>query len=374
MTAAIVTEPTNKREYYSLLTEKEATISKDCAERFLTGSRKASEGILEAGEALIKAKKELGHGKFLWFCQYELPVKCSQDTIHNFINTAKLIKQNPALAKFNPSIIFQLAKPSTPTEVVEEMKTLAETDQHQNVRFKDVQQKVKETKANTIKKGDIVEWSDVELKGYKYGRVVKIADGIVKLQTFSGMSIGERPVKFVSKCPIQKQNSNPSDNLEEGDLVTIKPYCSWLQEYQDQKAKVINVQPKKLLATVLLEDVELKTVLEFHWEEIEKIIEEQQLVDVIDVEATEITPENVVSNDAVTEAPLDIDLKKLDWGQKRQLLKELLKEMELVTYIPKAINNELDKLVEKTLSEMDDLDLSQQMREKFIIAFLDKCL
>jgi len=374
MTAAIVTEPTNKREYYSLLTEKEATISKDCAERFLTGSRKASEGILEAGEALIKAKKELGHGKFLWFCQYELPVKCSQDTIHNFINTAKLIKQNPALAKFNPSIIFQLAKPSTPTEVVEEMKTLAETDQHQNVRFKDVQQKVKETKANTIKKGDIVEWSDVTLKGYKYGRVVKIADGIVKLQTFSGMSIGERPVKFVSKCPIQKQNSNPSDNLEEGDLVTIKPYCSWLQEYQDQKAKVINVQPKKLLATVLLEDVELKTVLEFHWEEIEKIIEEQQLVDVIDVEATEITPENVVSNDAVTEAPLDIDLKKLDWGQKRQLLKELLKEMELVTYIPKAINNELDKLVEKTLSEMDDLDLSQQMREKFIIAFLDKCL
>lgn len=374
MTAAIVTEPTNKGEYYSLLTEKEATISKDCAERFLTGSRKASEGILEAGEALIKAKKELGHGKFLWFCQYELPVKCSQDTIHNFINTAKLIKQNPVLAKFNPSIIFQLAKPSTPTEVVEEMKTLAETDQHQNVRFKDVQQKVKETKANTIKKGDIVEWSDVELKGYKYGRVVKIADGIVKLQTFSGMSIGERPVKFVSKCPIQKQNSNPSDNLEEGDLVTIKPYCSWLQEYQDQKAKVINVQPKKLLATVLLEDVELKTVLEFHWEEIEKIIEEQQLVDVIDVEATEITPENVVSNDAVTEAPLDIDLKKLDWGQKRQLLKELLKEMELVTYIPKAINNELDKLVEKTLSEMDDLDLSQQMREKFIIAFLDKCL
>ena len=374
MTAAIVTEPTNKREYYSLLTEKEATISKDSAERFLTGSRKASEGILEAGEALIKAKKELGHGKFLWFCQYELPVKCSQDTIHNFINTAKLIKQNPALAKFNPSIIFQLAKPSTPTEVVEEMKTLAETDQHQNVRFKDVQQKVKETKANTIKKGDIVEWSDVELKGYKYGRVVKIADGIVKLQTFSGMSIGERPVKFVSKCPIQKQNSNPSDNLEEGDLVTIKPYCSWLQEYQDQKAKVINVQPKKLLATVLLEDVELKTVLEFHWEEIEKIIEEQQLVDVIDVEATEITPENVVSNDAVTEAPLDIDLKKLDWGQKRQLLKELLKEMELVTYIPKAINNELDKLVEKTLSEMDDLDLSQQMREKFIVAFLDKCL
>lgn len=294
-----ITEPVTKAEYYALLTPTELTLSKELGKNFYDGSRKSIEGIKEAGEALLEAKSKL-KGKFNYFCKYELPLNISKDTIENFMRAAVAIKANPQLAKYNPTIIFELSKRSTPPEIVEEMSALAESNQHQEIKVKDVKKKIAEAKENTIKKGDIVEWSDVTLKNYKYGRVAKVSDGIVKLQSLSGSPLGERPVKFVSRCPIQKQNSNPSHDLIEGDLITVQPYCSWLQEYKGKTGKVIGIQPKKLLASILLDG----SVLEFHWEEIEKVeqqvqpnnqqVQPNQIVDVT------VTETQVISNSPAT--------------------------------------------------------------------------
>lgn len=61
-------------------------------------------------------KERLGHGRFGGWLQAEFEM--SSDTASRFILAAKRMGQNPQLAEFKPSVIYALAAPSTPDEVV----------------------------------------------------------------------------------------------------------------------------------------------------------------------------------------------------------------------------------------------------------------
>lgn len=341
-------EPTNKREYYDSLSAKEAEISKDCGKRYHSGAIKFSDGILEAGTALIEAKEKLGHGKFMQFCKHELGDRVSHDTIENLMRSAKAIKANPTLIKFNPSAIFTLTKSSTPPEVVAELTAKAEAGEPiPSVR--EIKETIAEAKTQTpnIKKGDLVEWQDVDLKGYKYGRVArKSTDGItVKLQNLSGMPLGERPTKFVSLCPVQKVNEDSvsfSQKLTEGDLFIAKPYCSWLQKYAGKTGKAISLNPKKFSVTLMFDD----GIQEFHWEEIEKEeiekIEQQQ------------EPQKTQSEE---EAIIDVEATEIAEEAEEQA-EEQQEETRYINGLP-IKGNELQKLVKEVYARVEELDNHQ---------------
>lgn len=376
MTTAIIEktataiQPSNKREYYQSLTPEEVTFSQETGKKFFAGARKTSEGIKEAGLALIEAKERF-KGKFMLFCEFELPQKMSHDSIERLMRSAKMLQANPTLAKFNPTIIFEISKQSTPPEVVEEMQLLAESDQPIPIGVKEVQQKIRTAKNKTpegyIKKGDLVEMQ-YPVKGWSYGRIVsKSTDGIVcKIQSITGESLGEKPTKSLRLCPVQKINpSSVNENIELNQRVIIKPYTTELQPLNGSEGKVIFRDEKRRQFSVQIGDM----VKDFHWEEIELIPDATEVI--VEVQAVEITETETLPN---------INLKGMGRKQKNQLLKELLKDLQLGSSL--ASESELEAvndLVNATLQKMEDLEMedlafSSSLREQFVVIFLDKCL
>lgn len=395
MSAVAISEPTTKAEYYSILTTKERELSESLGKTFFDSSRKSVEAIKEAGDALITAKKKL-KGKFMYFCKYELPVDCSQDTIEGFMRVATFIDERPQLVKYNPTILIELSKKSTPPAIVEELTTLAETNQHQGVKVKDVKGKIAEAKKNivNIKKGDIVEWQMRGKHDYTFGRVrSKSSDGITcRIESLDGRNLGEKATSQLSLCPVQKVHEGIIDTqalqIKLGQKVVISPYSTECQTFAGKTGVVMVRYPQRRTFTVDMGDL----VRDFYWEELRLFkeeptppptTEETELDDddndsdgIIDVKA-EVIPENPL----LPESPPTIDLKKLGWNEKRELLKELLKEMREEIYLPNQIELELEKLAEKSLKELDEnfgnLDgsgVSQRTREQFVMVFIDKCL
>lgn len=363
-----VIQPTNKREYYETLTPEEIVFSQEAGKKFFQGARKTSEGIKEAGLALIEAKERF-KGRFMLFCEFELPQKMSHDSIERLMRSAKMLQANPTLAKFNPTIIFEISKQSTPPEVIEEMQELAESDQP--IGVKEVREKIKEAKTKTpegyIKKGDLVEMQ-YPVKGWNYGRVVsKSSDGIVcKIQSLDGQSLGEKPTKSLNLCPVQKINPNcVGEGVELNQRVMVRPYTTELQPFNGSEGEIIFRDEKRRQFTIQFDGSIIK---DFHWEEVELVVEEIPTETIIDIEAVKVTETEQI------ETPSNIDLKAMSRKQKGRLLKELVKEMQLGSSLISHTEFEaVNDLVERTLGKMDDLGFSQNLREQFIIVFLDKC-
>lgn len=387
MTALAISEPTTKAEYYSILTTKERELSQSLGQTFFDSSRKSVEAIKEAGDALITAKKKL-NGKFMYFCKYELPINCSQDTIESFMRLAAIINERPQLAKYNPTIIFEISKRSTPPEIVEELSALAESDEHQEVKVKDVKEKIAVAKQSivSIKKGDIVEWQ-MSVKGFTFGRVrSKTTDGIAcKIESLNGKYLGEKATKQLSLCPVQKVHSGIVDTdalqVETGQKVIISPYETRTQQFAGMEGNVIARYPNRRTFTVQVGE----TIRDFFWEELklfkqeptpiqsekpELFTESDESQDFFDVEAKEIVNEVPL----LPEPPSKFDLTTMGLKEKRELLKQLVQDMQPDLYLPEQIKIELNDLVEKTLKRInDEIGESRAVRERFIIAFIDKC-
>lgn len=388
MSAVVVSEPTTKAEYYSILTTKEREISQSLGQTFFDSSRKSVEAIKEAGDALITAKKKL-KGKFMYFCKYELPVDCSQDTIEGFMRLATIINERPQLIKYNPTILFELSRRSTPPEIVEEMTALAEKNQHQEVKVKEVKSKIAEAKKSvvTIKKGDIVEWQ-MSVKGYIFGRVrSKTTDGLAcRIESLDGKNLGGKATKQLTLCPVQKQHEGIPDTqalvLNLGQKVIVLPYSSDTQSYAGRIGTVMVRYPQRRTFTIDMGD----KVREFFWEEL-KLLKEEPTPPTEEVEPTDVDDdkdsEDFIDVEAqVVKEPLSLpeaqpifEVENLSWSEKRQLLKELLNEMRGGASLPKDdIDIQLDNLVEKTLTELDEITGgSQNQRAQFALALVDKC-
>lgn len=398
-------EPNTKAEYHALLTPKERELSQQLGQAFYDGSRKSIEGIKEAGEALLSAKSKL-KGKFDYFCKYELPLNISKDTVENFMRAATAIQQNPSLAKFNPTIIFELSKRSTPPEVVEEMKALTESDQHQEVKVKDVKAKIRDVKAKIqeakanvikkdgivpeqyIKKGDIVEWQH-DYKGYTFGRVKsKSTDGItckIESLTIPPFSLGEKPTKFLRHCPVQKNNSENTISdyfgrykIELGAKVIIKPYTTQLQSLSGEIGTVIARYPEKRIFSVKVKG----TVKDFFWEELEGYEEEQKeedcsavdVVETIDIEAEEVKE---IEKSKIKSETVEIEddeplLNSEDLGSASDYqLSDLLAKiaLEMRTRISTSTQSQLDPLVAQIWQEIENFS---QQRQQILILLVDK--
>lgn len=79
---------------------------------------RTADDIIEIGRDLIAVKEAIGHGNFLPWIEAEFGM--SDQSAANFMNVAKRFGgQNPNGLDFTPTVLYALAAPSTPDEVVD---------------------------------------------------------------------------------------------------------------------------------------------------------------------------------------------------------------------------------------------------------------
>lgn len=91
--------------------------ARTAAERIKMRLRRTAEDIVEIGRELNEIKFQIGHGKFLPWIEAEFNM--NRSTAHRFMAVADKFGEMSQIATFNPSILYQLAAPSTPDEVIE---------------------------------------------------------------------------------------------------------------------------------------------------------------------------------------------------------------------------------------------------------------
>lgn len=91
---------------------------RDAAVRIRVRMQRTAQDIIEIGKDLIAVKEVLGHGHFLSWIEAEFGM--SERTAYRFTNVAeRLASKLATVATFTPSILYELAAPGTPDEVVE---------------------------------------------------------------------------------------------------------------------------------------------------------------------------------------------------------------------------------------------------------------
>jgi hypothetical protein len=85
--------------------------------------RRNCRDIVEIGRDLIAMKKALGHGHYLEWIEAEFDM--SETTARNFVNVATRFSKSATVADLSPRILYELAAPSTPDEVVAQVEARA---------------------------------------------------------------------------------------------------------------------------------------------------------------------------------------------------------------------------------------------------------
>lgn len=97
---------------------------RDAAARIHLRLGRAAEDIVAIGQDLISVKELLGHGNFLPWIKSEFGM--SERSARNFMAVADRFGKSATVADFSPRILYALAAPSTPDDVVEEAAVRAE--------------------------------------------------------------------------------------------------------------------------------------------------------------------------------------------------------------------------------------------------------
>lgn len=111
-------------DYADLSTEDQVE-TRAAAERIRTRMRRTAEDIVEIGRDLIAVKDRIGHGNFGRWLEGEFEMDERQ--ARRFMGVAsRFAAKTDKLSVFTPSVLYELAAPSTPDEVVAKMEAKAE--------------------------------------------------------------------------------------------------------------------------------------------------------------------------------------------------------------------------------------------------------
>ena len=90
----------------------------DAAERIRNHMTKTVENIIAIGRDLILVKERLGHGEFGKWIAAEF--RMTDRSARNFMRVAERFEdKSEIISDFEPTVLYALAAPSTPDEVVE---------------------------------------------------------------------------------------------------------------------------------------------------------------------------------------------------------------------------------------------------------------
>jgi hypothetical protein len=104
-------------------------------ERIKLRLKRTAEDIIAIGQDLILIKAELGHGNFEKWIKINFEMK--RMTAHNIMQVAERFGSNIQLLYISPTILYELAAPSTPDSVIEEVT--AKVEAGEKVSVKEVQ-------------------------------------------------------------------------------------------------------------------------------------------------------------------------------------------------------------------------------------------
>jgi hypothetical protein len=94
------------------------------AERVKMRLKRTAEDIVEIGRELTDVKERLPHGQFLPWIEAEFQM--SDQSARRFMQAFDRFGKSNIMLNFNPTVLYQLAAPSTPDEVVEKATEKAE--------------------------------------------------------------------------------------------------------------------------------------------------------------------------------------------------------------------------------------------------------
>ena len=111
---------------YSTLPADHAAAARDAVARVRARTSRMVRDIIETGQDLIEVKKRIGHGKFLKWMDAEF--KMTERTAQRFMAVAeKFGAKYDIVSDLSPSVIYELAAPSTPDETIDEIVEQART-------------------------------------------------------------------------------------------------------------------------------------------------------------------------------------------------------------------------------------------------------
>ncbi|MBO3463076.1 DUF3102 domain-containing protein [Aetokthonos hydrillicola Thurmond2011] len=315
--------------------------------------KRTVEDIYHIGLNLIEAKEILGHGKFKAWLKSELTIDPS--TSENFINVAKMLQAKngkfPLLATQNfpdlaiaPSILYELAAPSTPESARDEIINRATSGE--KISFLDAKKIIKTYKASAQE------------------RVTEKSAYVVEPEPPPWLTISQNHSHLAGqKCRVKYESSPGQLMCEVEDGSTVLIGAKFLEEEQEPLSI-----PKQQIFT--LEDIEF--MKEQHLSEIERLNQDwetkiQSLRNQAPVELEEEFRQMqeayknlLIENGKLQQEIYQLqELKKLD--QENEFLRSEIKRLEhAVADIPnqrwqgtlneqasKAVNKEVVSILEK---------------------------
>jgi len=124
-------ELTQQTFNYFALPDDIAVEARAVAERVKMRLRRTAEDIVEIGRELVGIKDKLGHGNFLPWIEAEFEMH--RDTANSFMRVFSRFGQMSEIPTFQPSILYQLAAPSTPDSIIEKATEKAESGEKVSV-------------------------------------------------------------------------------------------------------------------------------------------------------------------------------------------------------------------------------------------------
>jgi DNA repair exonuclease SbcCD ATPase subunit len=136
---------------YSALSPDLQVEVKSASERIKLRMKRTAEDIIEIGKDLIAIKEKLPHGQFLPWIDSEFGL--TDKTAQNFMNvTERFGGKSEIISDFKPTLLYLLAAPSTPDEVVEQVIEKVEAGETVTPKeVKELKQKLKATEAALVK-------------------------------------------------------------------------------------------------------------------------------------------------------------------------------------------------------------------------------
>lgn len=104
--------------------------------------KRTAEDIIAIGKELIFIKSKLKHGQFMPWVEHHFEM--TRHTAFNFMNVAERFGSNVEIFNISPSILYELASPSTPDSLVEEVTSRIESGE--KISFKEVQELKRQAK------------------------------------------------------------------------------------------------------------------------------------------------------------------------------------------------------------------------------------
>ena len=89
--------------------------------------RALHQNVVEIGELLLQAKQQVAHGEFQTWAERELGIKSR--TAQNYMNAAEFVRgKSETVSHLPPALLYRLAAPSAPPELVEEVAISEQID------------------------------------------------------------------------------------------------------------------------------------------------------------------------------------------------------------------------------------------------------